>query len=209
MAVVTYSLKAQGAEKLSPNFTVREFRCKDGSDQILIDSALVELLQRIRDHFGGAVTINSAYRTPAHNKTVGGAADSQHLRGTAADIVVSGATPLEVAQYAEHLQPAAGGIGVYKSFTHVDVRAKRYRWDNRSGREVAVAGWPGYVETEVEEAMTEKRYNTVEECPDWARETVEKLVDRKYLDGDGQGLDLSRDMLRILVIQDRAGCFGE
>ena len=209
MAVVTYSLKAQGAEKLSANFTVREFRCKDGSDQILIDSALVRLLQQIRDHFGAQVIINSAYRTPAHNKAVGGAAGSQHLRGTAADIVVSGATPLEVAQYAEHLQPHSGGIGVYKSFTHVDVRAKRYRWDNRSGREAAVAGWPGYVETEVEEAMTEKRYNTVEECPDWARETVGKLVDRKYLDGDGQGLDLSRDMLRILVIQDRAGCFGD
>ena len=60
-----------------------------------------------------------------------------------------------------------------------------------------------------EDAMAETRYNTVEECPDWARETVRKLVDRECLTGDGQGLDLSRDMLRVLVVLDRAGCFGE
>ena len=58
-------------------------------------------------------------------------------------------------------------------------------------------------ETEVEEV----RYNTVEECPDWARETVQKLIDKGYLGGNGQGLDLSHDMVRVLVIQDRAGSF--
>ena len=45
------------------------------------------------------------------------------------------------------------------------------------------------------------------ECPSWARETVQKLIDKGYLGGDGQSLDLSHDMVRILVIQDRAGCF--
>ena len=53
------------------------------------------------------------------------------------------------------------------------------------------------------------RYNTVAECPDWARETVQKLIDKSYLGGDGQSLDLSRDMVRILVIQDRAGSFDQ
>ena len=61
---------------------------------------------------------------------------------------------------------------------------------------------PAY-ETEVEEV----RYNTVEECPDWARDTIQKLVDKEILNGTGQGLDLSHDMVRILVIQDRAGNF--
>lgn len=63
-------------------------------------------------------------------------------------------------------------------------------------------------EYDMEETMEEKRYNTVEECPDWAQGTVKKLVRLAYLNGSGKGLDLSRDMLRILVIQDRAGQFG-
>lgn len=47
------------------------------------------------------------------------------------------------------------------------------------------------------------------DIPDWARQTVEKLVDKGYLQGTGDGLDLSRDMVRILVILDRAGVFGD
>ena len=204
--VVTYSRKAHGEQSLSANFRVREFACKDGSDKILVDTDLVVLLQKIRDHFGAAVTINSAYRTPAHNKAVGGATGSQHVKGTAADIVVAGAAPLEVAQYAEYLLPESGGIGVYQSFTHVDVRSIRSRWDNRSGREVVVSGWPGYVPPDT---PADGRYNTLEECPDWARGTVQKLIDKGYLGGNGQGLDLSHDMVRLLVIQDRAGCYRE
>ena len=50
--VVTYSRKAHGEQSLSANFRVREFACKDGSDKILVDTALVALLQKIRDHFG-------------------------------------------------------------------------------------------------------------------------------------------------------------
>ena len=163
MGVKTYSLKRDGNKRLSANFRVREFRCRDGSDKILVSTELVELLQRIRDHFGAAVTINSAYRTAAHNAQVGGAPRSQHMQGTAADIVVSGATPLEVAQYVEHLQPDRGGIGVYKSFTHVDVRAGRARWDNRSGKEVAVSGWPGYQPepTDEEQALAWAKANGI------------------------------------------------
>lgn len=146
MGVKTYSVKTDGSKKLSANFKVSEFKCNDGSDKVLISDELVTLLQNIRDHFGKAVVINSAYRTETYNKKIGGAAHSQHVLGTAADIVISGVSPLAVAQYAEYLQPKSGGIGVYTSFTHVDVRANRSRWDNRSGKEVVVSGWPGYEE---------------------------------------------------------------
>ena len=142
---VTYSKKTSGNKKLSENFTVSEFACKDGSDKIIIDTALVELLQKIRNHFKSPVTITSGYRNAAYNKKVGGAPSSQHCLGTAADIVISGVTPLEIAQYAEHLLDKSGGIGLYKSFTHVDVRKNRARWDNTSGKEVSVSGFPGYV----------------------------------------------------------------
>lgn len=142
--IKTYSVKADGDMYLSKNFRVREFACADKSDAVPVSDKLVALLQQIRDHFGKAVTITSGYRTASHNAKVGGTARSQHLCGTAADIVVAGAEPQEVAQYAEFLQPTAGGIGVYKTFTHVDVRETRSRWDSRSGKEVSVTGWPGY-----------------------------------------------------------------
>ena len=149
--VKTYSVKKDGSTYLSKNFKVSEFKCNDGSDTVLISDKLVGLLQNIRNHFGAAVTINSAYRTESYNKKIGGATKSQHVNGTAADIVVKGATPLEVAQYVEHIMPDSGGIGVYQSFTHVDVRASRSRWDNRSGSEVVVSGWPGYQEDTMSE----------------------------------------------------------
>ena len=149
--VKTYSVKKDGSTYLSKNFKVSEFKCNDGSDTVLISDKLVGLLQNIRNHFGAAVTINSAYRTESYNKKIGGATKSHHVNGTAADIVVKGATPLEVAQYVEHIMPVSGGIGVYQSFTHVDVRASRSRWDNRSGSEVVVSGWPGYQEDTMSE----------------------------------------------------------
>lgn len=128
MKVRAYSKAKDGNTELTKNFKVREFACKDGSDVIFISMDLVEILQKIRDHFGKAVTINSAYRTVAYNKKVGGATYSQHLYGGAADIVVKGVSPKAVANYAETLMPKYGGIGIYASFTHVDVRANRSRW---------------------------------------------------------------------------------
>ena len=127
--VRAYSKAKDGAKQLSANFKVREFACADGTDVIFVSEELVEVLQKIRDHFGKAVTINSGYRTPAHNKKVGGAAYSQHLYGTAADITVKGVKPRDVAAYAETLLPNTGGIGIYGTFTHIDVRKVKSRWN--------------------------------------------------------------------------------
>lgn len=124
-----YSKKADGNKKLSTNFRVSEFRCKDGSDVILIAPALVTILQNIRSHFKKPLIINSAYRTYTHNKKVGGSPTSQHLYGLAADIKISGVPPKTVANYAETLMPNKGGIGVYKNFVHVDVRETKSRWN--------------------------------------------------------------------------------
>lgn len=143
--VKTYSVRKNGNTKLSDNFTVREFACQDGSDKVLIDTDLVKILQKIRDHFGKPITINSAYRSASHNRKVGGVSNSQHVKGTAADIIVSGVAPVEVAKYAEYIMPNKGGIGVYSSFVHIDVRTSRSRWTNY-GIENPVSGFPGYTE---------------------------------------------------------------
>lgn len=129
MTVKAFSKAKNGNEKLSANFKVREFACKDGSDPIFISMELVDVLQKIRSHFGKPVNINSAYRTPTHNKKEGGATYSQHLYGTAVDIRISGVSPKEVAKYAETLLPNKGGIGIYSNFTHVDVRKTKSRWN--------------------------------------------------------------------------------
>ena len=128
--VKVYSKKLEGNLKVSQNFKVREFACSDGSDVILIAPDLVILLQAIRDHFGKPVTINSGYRTVAHNKKVKNAAsDSEHTKGWAADIKIAGIAPKVVAAYIETLIPNSGGIGIYNSFVHVDTRSKRSRWN--------------------------------------------------------------------------------
>ena len=142
MSVEVYSVSREGDRLLSPHFRVREFACHDGADTVKVDTALVALLEEIRAAAGGAVTITSGYRTPAYNAKVGGARYSQHLQGTAADITVAGAAPLLVGQMAEHYLGGRGGIGVYQTFTHVDTRSGRARWDQRSGRETAVSGCP-------------------------------------------------------------------
>lgn len=64
-------------------------------------------------------------------------------------------------------------------------------------------------EPEQTSAEAEVRYNTVEQCPDWAKAAVKKLTDKGYINGTDKGLDLSEDMLRLLVINDRAGVYGK
>ena len=135
MAIKQYSLAKDGARQLAPGFKVREFRCRDGSDAIMIDQTLVVLLQAIREHFGKAVTITSGYRTATHNTAVGGAKSSQHLLGRAADIQVAGVSVEDVASYAEALMPDWGGVGRYpikpgraRGWVHVDTRPNKSRW---------------------------------------------------------------------------------
>ena len=135
MAIKQYSLMADGNRRLVPDFKVRELRCKDGTDTVMVDEALTVVLQCIREHFGKPVTITSGYRTAAHNAAVGGAKSSQHLLGRAADIRVAGVSVEDVAAYAERLMPDWGGVGRYPvkagraaGWVHVDTRADKARW---------------------------------------------------------------------------------
>lgn len=120
------------AVKLSKNFNSTEFDCHGSGccSATEIDPRLVEYLQAIRDHFGVAVTINSAYRCEKHNAKIGGASKSKHKYGQAADISVKGIAPAEVAKYAESI--GILGIGLYEgkdgNFVHVDTRTTKSFW---------------------------------------------------------------------------------
>ena len=51
------------------------------------------------------------------------------------------------------------------------------------------------------------RYKALSDLPEWAKPTIQKLIDKQYLSGNGQDLDLSEDMIRTFVVLDRAGNF--
>ena len=123
--------------QLSKNFRLDEFKCKCGKcDPILVDEALVDWLQKIRDHFGRSVNINSGYRCAKHNADpkVGGSVSSHHVKGMAADIRVEGIIPEEVAKYAESI--GIKRIGLYDTFVHIGSDTKKRFWLGHEGKEV-------------------------------------------------------------------------
>ena len=125
-----YSLKKDGGKYLTKQFRVREFACSDGSDPIFIARTLPMVCQYIRARVGKSITIGSGYRTPGKNKAVGGATYSQHLYGTAADLLTpAGWTPAQLAVVAREIMPDWGGVGIYSWGIHVDVRDSKSDWN--------------------------------------------------------------------------------
>ena len=131
MAIKTY---AKGSNtKLSANFNSSEFDCHGSGccSSTLVDDKLVTYLQQIREHFGKPVNISSGYRCAIHNKNIGGATNSRHSKGQAADIYINGVAPAEIAKYAESM--GILGIGLYETnsdgfFVHVDTRETKSFW---------------------------------------------------------------------------------
>ena len=119
--------------KLSEHFNSNEFDCHGSGccSTTIINEKLVEYLEKIREHFKKPITITSAYRCVTHNRNVGGATGSRHSKGDAADIVVSGVSPAEVAKFAESI--GIKGIGLYETsadghFVHIDTRDAKSFW---------------------------------------------------------------------------------
>lgn len=125
--------------KLTKNFRKREFDCKDGSEmpESVLDnvSILAVQLQYVRDWLNKPIKINSGYRSVSHNKSVGGSPKSQHLLGKAADIKVKDLSPELVYELLNDLMDKGdilqGGLGLYNTFVHYDIRGTKARWDLR------------------------------------------------------------------------------
>ncbi len=118
----------QAGNKGTRNFNISEFRCKGSRTYPRggIDANLLTRLEQLRYNLGDkSIVVNSGYRSPSHNKKVGGASNSQHIHGKAADIVVRGVKPSTVYNAADKL---FNGVGRYNTFTHVDTRGYKARF---------------------------------------------------------------------------------
>lgn len=118
-------------------FKREEFRCtcgKCGGFPVEMQEEAVLAFDEIRHRLGVPVSIvdagGSGVRCKAHNTAVGGAKDSQHLYGLAADLH-SEKSPEEMYRVAEETLGDTGGIGIYKWGIHVDKRKTKARWDER------------------------------------------------------------------------------
>ena len=117
--------------KLSEHFDSSEFACKCGCGGLNngadISANLVAVLERMRQRCGKPIIITSAYRCPTHNANEGGVSNSQHVLGTAADLLVpKGMTKSAFIDLAA--QCGADGIGSYPWGIHIDVRGEKARW---------------------------------------------------------------------------------
>ena len=122
--------------KLTENFSLYEFKCRDGSGvpEELMENVkeLAENLQVLREYIQKPITVISGYRSPEYNKKIGGARRSQHMLAKAGDLIVKDMTPDEVKAAIVHLikegKMKKGGVGLYTHFTHYDVRGFNRRW---------------------------------------------------------------------------------
>lgn len=119
---------------MSLHFQPQEFASKDGKPSPYPDvvrEELYVLLETIREVFGKPIIINSGYRSPEHNKAVGGVKNSYHVLGMAADIRPRSLKDLPMLRAVTDEINYSGGVGFYDTFVHVDVRPNRARWDER------------------------------------------------------------------------------
>lgn len=113
------------SEWVWPNFVPQELASKgDGSVRLNIHA--LNALQKLRQRLGKPLIIFSAYRDPLHNRRVGGALRSQHVRGRAFDLSLSGHDRYKLLILAK----SAGftGFGFYRTFLHVDTGPSRSWW---------------------------------------------------------------------------------
>lgn len=214
MGVKTY--QENDRVQLSEHFNSYEFRCGLGRPcactTILIDDKLVEFLEQIRQHFGQPITITSAYRCENYNRSIGGATGSRHSKGQAADIVVKGVSPREVAKYAESI--GVLGIGLYETasdgyFTHIDTRDYKSFWYGQSqakrttfGGSKPITTVPTPSKPVVQENPTQLAFGAIGEATKQLQEDLNSLG---FDCGDADGIYGTKTKEQVIEFQRKYG----
>jgi len=112
-----------------PNFSPAEIACR-GTCQLKLHPAALDTLQALRDRLGKPLIVRSAYRSPEHNRAVGGSKASKHMDGTAFDIAMANHDPDAFEAAAREV--GFFGFGYYprSGFMHVDLGPAR-QWGER------------------------------------------------------------------------------
>ena len=124
------------SNQLTNDFHLREFKCNDGTQvpgNLLCNvQELAENLQVLRDFIGVPIHLNSGYRTEKYNEKIGGSPRSQHKLAKAGDLVTQKYTPKQLGAIIKKLilqgKMKQGGVGIYPSFVHYDIRGTVARW---------------------------------------------------------------------------------
>lgn len=111
-------------------FGREEFACSCGCGFDAVDKILLDVLTETREHFNAPLTITSGCRCESHNKTIGGAKKSYHVRGKAADIKVKGFDAMSVYKFLDNHYQDRLGVILYPTWVHIDVRDNAYRGES-------------------------------------------------------------------------------
>lgn len=220
-----YVSKLSAEYAISTNFKLSEFQCKDGSDKVLYSTEFLDMLEKLRAYGGFTVTINSGYRTAAYNKKIGGASASQHIQGTAADVVIKKNGTVVNGRTICCLCQTLGFKGIaYISATavHLDMRESgSYRGDERSGYGNNVNDFYRYFGLNISQITALKKateantitknntkeeemvYKNIEAVPEWGKAAVQRRIEAKATDGK----NLTESMVRIWTVEDRMNPF--
>lgn len=117
---------------LSPHFSRKEFACKCGCGFDTVDTRLLEILEGVRQYYDAQVKILSGCRCLEYNVKIGGSVQSQHMVARAADFIVKDTPATLVQRYLDLTYPDTLGLGSYTTFTHVDSRKGKARWQQSS-----------------------------------------------------------------------------
>jgi uncharacterized protein YcbK (DUF882 family) len=107
------------------NFKDFELICKCGCG-MLPDEELQDYLQYLREHCQFPLVLNSCARCDEHNKTIGGAKKSWHVKGLAADISTTGLTNKQYFRLLSGIFLYFQGVEIHATFIHVDLRTRGY-----------------------------------------------------------------------------------
>lgn len=124
--VETVLIASRMQEMISKHFRAKEFQSRN-CNFIIVSKYLLKILDELRDKIGEPIYINSGYRTPEHNKKVGGAVLSYHQYGMAADIRADKTTPKQLYDILDEMMQGWGGLEEHATFVHIDVRTKEWR----------------------------------------------------------------------------------
>lgn len=112
-----------------PNFSPAEIACR-GTGKLLVNEPALDKLQALRDRLDKPLIVRSAYRSPEHNRAVGGATRSKHLDGAAFDIAMANHDPMTFEAAAREVGFLGFGFYPRSAFIHVDLGPAR-QWGER------------------------------------------------------------------------------